>query len=125
MEKITPELPNVAAPRAPYSPAVIAGDFIFISGQVGRDPDSVLPESTVDQTRVAMENIGRILSDLGLGFESLVKTTVFLTDINDFGVVNDVYATFFEETYPARSTYAVAALPRPELKVEIEAVAVR
>lgn len=72
-----------------------------------------------------MGNIGRILGDLGLGFSDLVKATVFLTDIADFGSMNEVYGSFFEGDPPARSALQVAALPRPEFKVEIEVIAAR
>ncbi len=123
--KSIPDLPNVPAPRAPYSPAVQAGDLVFISGQVGNDPESGIPPETSAQARMAMESIGRILGDVGLGYADIVKTTIFLTDIADFGAVNEVYADFFDGGLPARSTFAVAALPRPELKVEIEAIATR
>lgn len=72
-----------------------------------------------------MSNIGRILGDLGLGFSDLVKSTVFLTDIADFGSMNEVYGSFFEDHPPARSALQVAALPRPEFRVEIEVIAAR
>ncbi|NQV04913.1 hypothetical protein HQ535_00045 [bacterium] len=125
MPKSVPALPNVPAPRAPYSAAVEADGLVFISGQVGYDPESGLPLETVDQTRLAMERIGVILGDLGLGFGDLVKTTVFLIDISEFSSVNEVYGSFFDGEPPARSTFQVAALPRPQLRVEIEAIAVR
>ena len=123
--KSVPELPNVPAPRAPYSAAVQAGNLVFISGQVGNDPKLGIPVETAAQARMAMEHIGQILADMGLSYVDLVKTTVFLIDIEDFATVNDVYGEFFDGELPARSTFAVAALPRPELKVEIEAVAIR
>ncbi len=125
MTKIIPALPNVAAPRAPYSAAVEAGGLVFISGQVGFNPDTGLPTDTADQTRLAMERLGTILDDLGMGFPDLVKTTVFLIDIEEFAVVNEVYRSFFDDDLPARSTVQVAALPRPELRVEVEAIATR
>lgn len=123
--KIVPDLPNVPTPRAPYSAAVQAGDLVFISGQVGNDPNRGIPPETTAQARIAMERIGQILADLDLGYGHLVKTTIFLTDITDFASVNEVYAEFFDDELPARSTFAVAALPRAELKVEIEGIAVR
>lgn len=72
-----------------------------------------------------MENIGRILSEVGLGFEDVVKASVFMTDIADFSSINDVYGSYFEGDPPARSAFQVAALPRPEFKVEIEVIAAR
>jgi 2-iminobutanoate/2-iminopropanoate deaminase len=125
MVKIVPVLPSVPKPRAPYSAAIEANGLVFISGQVGYDPESESQVETAAQTRLAMERIGTILNDMGLGYGDLVKTTVFLTDIDDFGTVNEVYAAFFESDPPARSTIQVAALPRPQLKIEIEAIAVR
>lgn len=125
MAKRVPELASVPAPAAPYSPCVEAAGLIFISGQAGRDPETGTPEGLAEQTRVAMGRIGAILRDLGLGFEHLVKTTVFLTDITDFGEFNAAYGEFFTGPPPARTTVEASALPRPEFRVEIEAVAAR
>lgn len=125
MPKTVPDLPNVPTPRAPYSAAVETDGLVFISGQVGYDPKTGLPTEMEAQTRLAMERIGTILSDMGMGYANLIKTTVFLADIGDFAAFNDVYGSFFEGDHPARSTFQVAALPRPELRVEIEAIATR
>lgn len=125
MAKRVPELANVPEPTAPYSPCVEASGLIFISGQAGRDPESGTPQAVAEQTRVAMRRIGTILRDLGLGFEHLVKTSVFLTDISDFGEFNAAYGEFFTGPPPARTTVEVSALPKPEFRVEIEAVATR
>jgi 2-iminobutanoate/2-iminopropanoate deaminase len=118
---------TTAAPAAigPYSQAVAAGAYLFISGQIGLDPATgELVEGGVDaQTRQVMANLAAVLAAAGLAFADVVKTTIFLADMNDFGVVNAAYGAAFEGVAPpARSTVAVAALPRGA-QVEIDAVA--
>ncbi len=111
-------------PIGPYSQGVLAGSFLFISGQIGMEPentDLVSPEVGV-QTRKALENIGEILKARGLSFGDVVKTTVYITDMRDFPELNRVYAQFFSAQPPARSTVEVASLPKGA-KVEIEAIA--
>ena len=109
----------------PYSPAVGAGDFVFISGQIALDTDGrIVGYTPKDQTRKAMENLRATLEAAGLTLDHVVKTTIFLKDMDEFGAVNEVYGEFFAETYPARSTVEVARLPK-DLHVEIEAVAYR
>lgn len=126
MPKSVPDLPSAPRPLAPYSIATEANGFVFISGQVAIDPrGGATPDDVTDQARMVMENIGRILSDLGLGFRDIVKTTIFLADVADFGRVNEVYGGFFDTDPPARSTIQAGALPKPEFKVEIEAIAAR
>lgn len=103
-----------------------ANGFVFVSGQVALDvAGGPTPEDVVDQTRVIMNNLGMILGDLGLDYSDIVKTSIFLTDIADFGRINEVYGPYFDSAPPARSTYQVAALPRAEFKIEIEAIAAR
>src|SRR5512138_2199489 len=108
----------------PYSVGVKAGDFVFCSGQLGLDPSSgSLVEGGVEaEARQALKNMGVILEAAGSGLDRVVKTTVFLRDINDFARMNAVYAEFFQSEPPARSAVQVAALPRGGA-VEIEAVA--
>ena len=126
MPKQVPTLSNAPTPLAPYSVATEANGFVFISGQVALDRSGgPTPDDVVDQTRLIMDNIGSILEDLGLGYSDIVKTTVFLSDIDDFGRMNEVYGSYFESEPPARSTFQVAALPRAEFKIEIEAVVAR
>lgn len=110
----------------PYSLAIESGDFVFISGQVPLDAASgKLVEGDVSaQARQSLENLKAILDAAGLTFEHVVKTTIFLTSMDDFAAVNEVYKTYVSEPYPARSTIAVAALPM-SAKVEIEMTAVR
>jgi 2-iminobutanoate/2-iminopropanoate deaminase len=124
--KQVPTLSNAPRPLAPYSVATEANGFVFISGQVALDRNGgPTPEDVVDQTRLIMDNIGSILKDVGLGYPDIVKTTVFLSDIGDFGRMNEAYGSYFESDPPARSTFQVAALPRAEFKVEIEVVVAR
>jgi 2-iminobutanoate/2-iminopropanoate deaminase len=124
--KQVPTLSNAPSPLAPYSVATEANGFVFISGQVALDRSGgPTPEDVVDQTRLILDNLGSILEDLGLGYSDIVKTTVFLSDIADFGRMNEAYGSYFESDPPARSTFQVAALPRAEFKIEIEAVAAR
>jgi 2-iminobutanoate/2-iminopropanoate deaminase len=117
----------VGAPRpiAPYSPAIDTGSLVFVSGQIGADPASgELLEGVAAQAERVLKNIVAILDAAGLTLSDVAKTTCFLADINDFNAFNEVYARYFDEPKPARSTYAVAALPRGA-RVEIEAIAVR
>ena len=126
MPKSIPELNSAPAPVAPYSVATEANGFVFISGQVAIDPSGgPTPEDITGQTRLVLDNIGNILADLGLGYTDVVKTTIFLADIADYGTVNGVYGSYFESEPPARSAVQVAALPKPEFQVEIEFIAAR
>ena len=126
MPKIVPETPSAPRTLAPYSPAAEAAGLVFLAGQVGQDP--VTGERAADdvtaQAHQVMSNIGAVLGDLGLGYDDIVKTTIFLADIDDFAAVNDVYASYFEGEFPARTTVQAGALPGAFL-VEIEVVAAR
>ncbi len=125
MEKQVFVSPDGAPAVGPYSPAVGAGDFVFVSGQIALDQDGKIAGYTPkDQARKALENLRGTLQAAGLGLEHVVKTTIFLSDMDEFAAVNDVYGEFFTEPYPARSTVEVARLPK-ELHIEIEAVAFR
>jgi 2-iminobutanoate/2-iminopropanoate deaminase len=118
---------SAPAPIGPYSQAVAAGPFVFTSGVIGVDPASgaLSGDDAAGQTRAAMANLGTVLAAAGLGFADIVKTTIFLIDMADFRAVNEVYAESFAGLPPpARSTVAVAALPRGA-RVEIESVALR
>lgn len=116
------------APAAigPYAQAVVVGNLIFLSGQIPLDPDrgKLVEGSIEDETRQVLKNLAAILAAEGLGLTAIVKTTVYLTDLADFPRVNQAYAEFFTEPFPARATVQVAALPRGA-RVEIEAMAVR
>ncbi len=116
---------NAPAAIGPYSQAVQVGDLVFLSGQLGVNPETGdFAEGGVEaQTRQAFENIKAVLAEAGLTMDNVVKTTVFLQDMNDFAAMNGVYATYFTEgSYPARSAVQVAKLPKGGL-VEIESIA--
>lgn len=115
------------APKAvgPYSAGIDCGEVVYLSGQLGLDPATgKLAEGVEAQAKQSLANVGALLEAAGLGYENVVKTTVLLADINDFATVNAVYGDVFPEPYPARSCFAVAALPMGGL-VEIEVIAVR
>lgn len=117
---------NAPAPIGPYSQAVVAGDFLFVSGQVAIDAATgalVLDDIKTETTKV-MENIKAILTEAGVGFGNIVKTTIFLTDMQNFAQVNEVYATYFTDKFPARETVAVAGLPK-NVNVEISVTALK
>jgi len=112
-------------PVGPYSQALWAGEFLFISGQIGIEPRTgVLAEGLGAQFRQILKNLGAILDAASLRPEDIIKTVIYLTDISAFGEVNDLYAEFFREPYPARSVVEVTALPKGTL-VELEAIARR
>lgn len=116
------------APQAigPYSQAVVAGNMVFLSGQLGLNPQTgdFVSDKVDEQARQALRNVEAILQEADLSLADVVKTTVFLADMSDFAQVNEVYASFFEPPYPARSAVAVKTLPKNAL-VEIEVIAVR
>jgi 2-iminobutanoate/2-iminopropanoate deaminase len=124
------ELTKIAtktAPAAigPYSQGIAVGQFVYCSGQLGLDPASgELVSGVAAQARRSLENLGAVLREAGLGIDRVVKTTIFLVDMKDFAAVNEIYGAFFGDHRPARSTVAVAALPKGGL-VEIEAIAFR
>ena len=115
------------APAAigPYSQAIMAGDLLFTSGQLGLDPETgTLPEGVEAQTKQSLKNIDAILAEAGYSREDVIKTTVFIANMSDFGTVNEIYAEFFGGHKPARSCVEVSALPKGGL-VEIEVTASR
>ncbi|MGI5892270.1 MAG: Rid family detoxifying hydrolase [Bacillota bacterium] len=122
MKKIAVNTSNAPAAIGPYSQAIQIDGFIFASGQLGMDTNKVFPTSVAEQARQSIENLYQILQAADYDINHIVKTTIFLTDIQDFPEVNKVYGEFFAEPYPARSTIQVAALPMGA-KVEIEAIA--
>lgn len=120
------DTPSAPAAIGPYTVAVEAAGLVFISGQVAFDPASgeKLLGTAESETRQIMENIGAILRDVGLGFDDIVKTTIFLTDMGDYATVNAVYGDYVGASPPARSAVQVAALPAG-FHVEIELIAAR
>lgn len=119
---------TASAPAAigPYSQAIIAGDFVFLAGQGAIAPGSgeFLRGTIEEETHRTLRNVGAILDAAGVSYADVVKTTVFLADLGDFAAMNAIYATYFPDPPPARSTVEVAALPKG-FKVEIEVVAYR
>lgn len=119
---------SMEAPRAigPYSQAISSGDLVLCSGQLGLDPvtGKLVGEGAGEQARQCLKNMEAVLSAAGLTMDNVVKTTIFLTDMDEFRTVNEIYSAFFPREPPARSTVGVAALPLNG-KVEIEAIASR
>lgn len=116
------------APKAigPYSQAIDLGDLVFVSGQIPLDPKTmeVVGDSIEDQTTQVMKNLEAILAEANLTFTNVVKFTIYLTDLTDFDTVNQTYAQFLTEPYPARATIEVSKLPK-NVKVEIDLIAKR
>ena len=124
MKKHPIQTSKAPAAIGPYSQGVMAGDFIFFSGQIPLDPQTgeVVSGDIAQQAERVMANMQAVLAAASCSFADVVKTTIFLTDLQDFAVVNEIYGRHFEEPYPARATVQVAALPKG-VKVEIEWVA--
>jgi len=116
--------PDVPKAIGPYSPAVRAGQLLFVSGQVPLDPATgqIVAGDIAAQTRRVLDSIGALLRAGGRSFGDVVRTTIFLADMNDFAAVNEVYGTYFSEPYPARATVQVARLPK-DARLEIDAIA--
>lgn len=125
MKKII-ETKKAPAPVGPYSQAVEANGFLFCSGQIAIDPatNQVLQGGIPEQTELVIKNIAAVLEAAGMNFSNVIKSTIFLTNMSDFPVVNEIYAKAFTSTPPARSTIAVAGLPKG-VQVEIEVIACR
>jgi 2-iminobutanoate/2-iminopropanoate deaminase len=120
---------STSAPEAigPYSQAIRAGNMVFLAGQIPIDPQTkqLMKDASIeDQTKLVLNNLKAVLEADGLTMDNVVSTTVYMKDLNEFGKMNDVYATFFKSAPPARATVEVARLPR-DVKVEIGAIAVR
>lgn len=124
MEKIIISTEQAPAAIGPYSQAVRVGQLVFLSGQLGIDPKTGdLKDGIIAQTQQSLDNIGAILASLGLNYSHVVKTTVFVKDLDDFATVNEVYGAVFKDAAPARSCVEVSRLPKRGL-VEIECIAV-
>lgn len=125
-----------AKPRGRFPHVKVAGDFVYVSGTSSRLPDNTIAGASVDdfgtttldirvQTRAVIENIRDILAETGIGLQDVVQLTSYLVSMNDFGGYNEVYAEYFDESGPTRTTVAVHQLPHPHLLIEIQAVAYR
>lgn len=117
---------DAPAPVGPYSQAVQMGDFLFCSGQISIDPktNEVFTGDIKKQTEMVMKNIEAVLKAADMNFQNIFKTTIFLTNMSDFATVNEIYGQYFKQNPPARSTIAVAALPKG-VNVEVEVIAHR
>jgi len=115
---------NAPAAIGPYSQAIRAGGFLFLSGQIPLDPatGALVSGDIADQTRRVFDNLGAILTAAGVSFDHVVKTTVYLADMNEFAAMNEIYATYFKSPAPARATIQAARLPR-DVRVEIDLIA--
>ncbi|MGM9649430.1 MAG: RidA family protein [Butyricicoccaceae bacterium] len=118
--------PNAPAALGPYSQAIETDGYVFVSGQVPIDPAAgkITADTIEAQSEQVMKNIGAILAEAGLGYESIVKTTCYLADLADFAAFNAVYGAYFKDAAPARACFQVAALPAGA-KLEVEAIAVK
>lgn len=121
------EINTSSAPKAigPYSQAIKCGNLIFCSGQIPINPQSgeIVSNDIKNQAHQVMQNIGAILQANGVSFNNIIKTTIFLKDLNDFNIVNEIYSSYLQPPYPARSTVEVSKLPK-DVKIEIECIAV-
>ena len=126
MGKTIINTPNAPAPIGPYNQAVLSGDTLFISGQICIDPatGNLRNKDIQEETHQVMKNLKTILNEAKMNFSNVVKTSIFITDMNQFGAVNEVYGKYFESDFPARETVQVSALPK-FVNVEISMVAVK
>lgn len=115
---------NAPAPIGPYNQAVQAGNLVFISGQVALKPGTgeLANADIIEETHMVMQNLKAILTEAGITFDNVVKTTIFLSDMNLFGQVNEIYGKYFSGAFPARETVAVKGLPK-NVNVEISMIA--
>jgi len=113
-------------PIGPYNQAVKAGNTLYVSGQIPIDPETgvMIQSSVADEAMQVMKNIQAILTEAGMGFENVVKSTIFLKNMYDFAIVNETYGSFFENDFPARETVEVARLPK-DANVEISVIAIK
>ncbi len=123
--KKTINTPNAPAPIGSYSQAVLANGFLYISGQIAIDPDTeeLILTDIKAETKQVMENIKAILNEAGMNFGNVVKCSIFISDMDNFGQINEVYGSYFTENFPARETVEVARLPK-DANVEISVIAV-
>ncbi len=126
MSKTIITTPNAPAPIGPYNQAVLTGDSLFISGQICIDPatGNLKNKDIQEETHQVMHNLKAILQQAAMDFSNVVKTTIFITDMHQFGAVNEVYGKYFEADFPARETVQVSALPK-FVNVEISMIAVQ
>ena len=125
MKKEVINTKNAPGAIGPYSQGIIVGDFVYTSGQIPINPATGVMETDIKSaTKQSMENVKAILEAAGTSLEKVIKTSIFLKDLNDFAVVNEIYGTYFSENPPARSCVQVAKLPKDAV-IEIEAIATK
>ena len=126
MDKTVINTSNAPAPIGPYNQAVLTGNILFISGQICIDPATgqLKNKDLLEETHQVMNNLRSILREAGMTFDNVVKTTIFLTDMNRFSEVNEIYGKYFSDNFPARETLQVSALPK-FVNVEISMIAVK
>ncbi|WP_368653416.1 RidA family protein [Ornithinibacillus sp. 4-3] len=112
---------NAPPALGPYSQAIQAGDFLYVSGQIGLDKDGEVQEGIENQTKQIFANLQAVLEEAGADLSKVVKFTIFLDSMDDFATVNEIYGSYLQEPYPARSTVEVSCLPK-NLLVEMEAI---
>jgi len=125
MNKTVINTSNAPAPIGPYNQAILTGNTLYVSGQIPIDPSSgeMIVNSIEEETRMVMTNLGKILEKAGLDYNNVVKCTIFVNDMNNFALVNEVYGSFFSENPPSRETVEVSRLPK-DARVEISCIAV-
>lgn len=111
------------APIGPYSQAILAGNTLFVSGQIALKDGQMIQNSIVEETQQVMKNLGAVLEAAGMSFANIVKTTIFVKDLNNFQAINEVYGSYFSENPPARETVEVSRLPK-DANVEISCIAI-
>jgi 2-iminobutanoate/2-iminopropanoate deaminase len=124
MEKQIINTKNAPAPIGPYNQAILSGNLLFVSGQIALNPDNnqLVLDDIKAETHQVMKNLNGILSEAGMDFDNILKTTIFIMNMNDFAQINEVYGSYFTGDYPARETVQVAALPKG-VNVEISVIA--
>jgi len=124
MEKQIINTKNAPAPIGPYNQAIFSGNLLFVSGQIALNPDNnqLVLDDIKTETHQVMKNLKGILSEAGMDFDNVLKTTIFIMNMNDFAQINEVYGSYFSGDYPARETVQVAALPKG-VNVEISVIA--
>ena len=124
MEKQIINTPNAPAPIGPYNQATMTGNMLFASGQIAINPatNQLITTDIVAETHQVMQNVKAVLEAAGMDFSNVLKSTIFITDMNDFSKINEVYGSYFTGNYPARETVQVAALPKG-VHVEISVIA--
>jgi len=126
MEKQIINTQNAPAPIGPYNQAIKAGNTLYVSGQIALNPATgeIVKSGVVDETHLVMKNLQAVLTEAGMSFSDIVKSTIFITDMNAFAQINEVYGSYFTGNYPARETVQVSALPKG-VNVEISVIAVK